>query len=265
MRNMNALMGSHDFLFITLDTLRYDVAQQLFCADGLPHFARVLPDTGWEKRHTPASFTYAAHQAFFAGFLPTPTPPGNHARLFALDFPGSETTVDETLVFHASNIIEGFKQKNYYTVCVGGVGFFNNSSPLGAVLPGLFDEDHWSPELGVTDKHSTAKQVDLILKNYGRWKSKGRLFLFLNVSAVHQPNCHYVPGQTRDNKRSQAAALQYVDQEVGRLFYYLRNQGPTFVIVCSDHGTTYGDDGYYGHRLAHQAVWDVPYTDFVLV
>jgi len=43
----------------------------------------MLPASGWERRHSPASFTYAAHQAFFAGFLPTPASPGPHPRLFA--------------------------------------------------------------------------------------------------------------------------------------------------------------------------------------
>ena len=41
-----------------------------------PHLTRLLP-RGWEERHSPGSFTYAAHQAFFAGFLPTPARPVN--------------------------------------------------------------------------------------------------------------------------------------------------------------------------------------------
>ena len=41
-------------------------------------------------------------------------------------------------------------------------------------------------------------------------------------------------------------------------------RGRVFAIVCSDHGTAYGDDGYHGHRLAHPAVWTVPYAEFVL-
>ena len=35
-------------------------------------------------------------------------------------------------------------------------------------------------------------------------------------------------------------------------------------IVCSDHGTAYGEDGYSGHRLAHPVVWTVPYAEFLL-
>ncbi|RYZ80354.1 MAG: metalloenzyme domain-containing protein, partial [Proteobacteria bacterium] len=35
-------------------------------------------------------------------------------------------------------------------------------------------------------------------------------------------------------------------------------------VICSDHGTTYGEDGFHGHRVAHPQVWNVPYAEFVL-
>jgi arylsulfatase A-like enzyme len=55
-----------------------------------------------------------------------------------------------------------------------------------------------------------------------------------------------------------------VDGELGRLFDALRNRGKTFCMVFSDHGTAYGEDGYEGHRLAHEVVWNVPYREFIL-
>ena len=59
------------------------------------------------------TFTYAAHHAFFAGFLPTPTSPGPHPRLFAARFAGSETTTDQTAVFDAPDIVTGLSQRGY--------------------------------------------------------------------------------------------------------------------------------------------------------
>jgi len=44
----------------------------------------------------------------------------------------------------------------------------------------------------------------------------------------------------------------------------MRKRAPTFAIVCSDHGTAYGEDGYRGHRLAHEVVWTVPYAEILL-
>src|SRR5690606_22656125 len=58
-------IGSHDVLFVTLDTLRYDAAVRALEAGRTPGLASLLPG-GWERRHTPGSFTYAAHHAFFA-------------------------------------------------------------------------------------------------------------------------------------------------------------------------------------------------------
>ena len=37
-----------------------------------------------------------------------------------------------------------------------------------------------------------------------------------------------------------------------------------FAILCSDHGTLYGEDGYVGHRVAHPIVTTVPYAEIVL-
>src|SRR4029078_6907239 len=107
MGNMNEIVGSHDILFVTLDTLRYDVAMDCLESGRTPTLAKHLLSQRWEKRHTPGSFTYSAHQAFFAGFLPTPVSSGPHARLFAARFTGSETTTPETFVYEAPTFIEG--------------------------------------------------------------------------------------------------------------------------------------------------------------
>lgn len=260
MLDMNRIVGSADVLFVTLDTLRYDVACQRLRAGDTPALAQQIGS--WEKRHAPASFTYASHQAMFAGFLPTPAEPGPHPRLFALAFAGSETTTEKTATFEAPNIVRGFADRGYHTACIGGVGFFNKKNPLGRVLPEMFDESHWSPRLGVTDRDSAANQVDLAIEIAER--TAQRLFLFINVGALHQPNCIYLDGHDVDSPQTQGAALQAVDRELNRLFAALEARGPCFAIITSDHGTAYGEDGHRGHRLAHDVVWTVPYADFML-
>ncbi|VTS05818.1 STM4013/SEN3800 family hydrolase [Tuwongella immobilis] len=255
-------LRSHDLIWITLDTLRYDVAQSEWQAGRTPFLQSKLPSTGWEARHSPGSFTYAAHQAFFAGFLPTPIPPGRHPRRFALAFAGSETTGPDTLVFETESLIAGFRQAGYTSICIGGVGFFNQQTPLGRILPNYFDEAHWSPNLGVTDPESTRNQVDLALERASALPRDQRMLLFLNCSAIHQPNRFYLPNATDDTLESHAAALRYVDGQLQRLFAGLAERAPLFALVHSDHGTAYGEDGYTGHRLAHPVVWTVPYAEF---
>jgi hypothetical protein len=259
---MRSVVGSHDLLFVTLDTLRYDVAATALAAGRTPHLARALPGGTWQRRHSPASFTYAAHQAFFAGFLPTPTTPGRHPRPFAARFAGSETTGDDTWVFDAPDVVSALARAGYHTVCLGGVGFFNPASPLGAVLPGLFAEAHWAPEFGVTNPRCVEAQLDVLA---ARRFPPGPLFVFVNVAALHQPNRHYLPGAADDSLASHAAALEYVDRHLGRLFALMTSRGrPCQVIICSDHGTAYGEDGHTGHRIGHEVVWTVPYGQFVL-
>ncbi len=259
---MNRLVGSHDLLLMTLDTLRYDVARDLWAAGRTPTLTALLPPGGWERRHSPASFTYAAHAAFFAGFLPTPAAPGYHERLFALRFEGSASTSPRTLVLDGPDVVSGLRARGYHTTCIGGVGFFNKANPLGRVFPSLFDESHWSPTLGVTDPRSTENQVALACEVLAR--TKERIFLFINVSALHQPNRCYLPGATEDTPASQGSALAYVDRCLPPLIEALRARGPAFGVICSDHGTAYGEDGYQGHRLGHPVVWEVPYAEILL-
>ncbi len=259
-----ALVGTHDVLLLTIDTLRYDVARDSLAAGRTPNLAAVIPGGRWEERHTPGSFTLAAHASFFAGFLPTPARPGRHPRLFAVRFPGSETATDSTAIFDASDIVSGFADRGYHTLCVGGVGFFNKLSPLGSMLPAMFTESVWKPEFGVTDPASTANQVHWAVERLRELPRDQRVFLFINVSALHQPNRYYLPGATDDTLESHAAALEYVDGELPALFSALRDRGPSLCVVCSDHGTAYGEGGYTGHRLAHGVVWTVPYAEFVL-
>lgn len=264
MFNMNQIVGTHDILFITLDTLRYDVAKEYLTQRRLPNLAAVLPNLGWEQRHSPGNFTYAAHHAFFAGFFPTPVTPGTHPRAFALGFEGSTTTKENTCVLEGANIVEGLAVRGYHTVCIGGVGFFNKLNPLGNVFPSMFAESHWSRELGVTNPDSTEKQIALAQEILERTPKSQRIFLFINISALHQPNYFYLPGAKTDTIESHGAALEYVDSQLGKLWDTFRQRGSTFCILCSDHGTTYGDDGYTGHRLSHPVVWTVPYAEFIL-
>ena len=260
----NEIVGRHDILWVVLDALRFDVAARCLAQGRTPHLARRLPPGGWERRHTPASFTLPAHQAFFAGFLPTPARPGRHARRFALRFAGSETTAPGvTCVLDGADLVGGLAARGYHTACVGGVGFFNKLNPLGRVLPGYFEESHWSPAMGVTDPRSFEHQLDVVEEIAAR--ATGRLFLFVNVAALHQPNHFYLEGgPAHDTPASQEAALAYVDRHTPRLFEVMGRRGPTFAVVFSDHGTAYGEDGYHGHRLAHPAVWDVPYAEMMV-
>ena len=260
---MKHLIGNADILFITLDTLRFDAAQDAWRSGKLKTLGKYLGARGWEQRHSPGSFTYAAHHAFFSGFLPTPVGPGPHARLFAAQFAGSESTVDSTFVFEEPTLPQALAARDYHTICIGGTGFFNRQNELARVLPGLFSESHWRPELGVSCRNSEQNQVAQGMESL-RVAGNRRAFLFINIAAIHQPNWFYGADAGPDTLRTHTDALVAVDRALEPLFAFMKGRAATFAIVCSDHGHAYGEDGYVGHRLGHQVVWTVPYAEFML-
>lgn len=264
--DMRKIVGSHDILFICLDTLRYDAAVQEERAQGTPVLARYGP---WEKCQAPGNFTYPSHHAMFAGFLPCAYGTKKMSDRELLFFPkhiGLGRKVPEGAYgFSGSTIMEGLEKEGYDTWCVGGVAFFDKRSDMGKVFPGYFQKSYWNPSFACPVKESTKNQVDLILKKIAL-ADKGRpVFLYLNVDAIHHPNHFYLEGALRDDLRSHRAALRYVDRELGRLFdRWKEMRGSAFVICCSDHGTCYGEDGCWSHGIDHPAVLTVPYKHFML-
>ena len=112
------------------------------------------------------------------------------------------------------------------------------------------------------DDHASARAAELAIERLR--DGAQRTFLFINVAALHTPNRAYLPGCRSDNLDSHAAALRYVDAALAPLFAACAARAPTFAIVCSDHGSAYGEDGYRGHRVAHDSVWNVPYAHFFI-
>jgi len=261
MPDMNTIVGSHDLLMITLDTLRYDVAK--LEEENCPNLCGSGP---WEKRHTPGSFTYAAHHAFFGGFMPTPanTDKASHVRLFHSRNTGLKTH-PHTWLFDTPDIVSGLAAEGYRTICIGGVIFFTKKNPLAKVLPGYFQQSYWRMNFGVTNPKSTEHQVQHALKLLEQTPPDEKIFMFLNVSAIHGPNRYFVEGAKEDSVETQRAALRYVDETLGPLFEAMRKRArPAYCLAFSDHGTAYGEDGYQGHRLAHDVVWTVPYREFLV-
>ncbi|CAM2006432.1 STM4013/SEN3800 family hydrolase [Acanthopleuribacter pedis] len=258
MPDMNRILATHDLVWLTLDTLRYDVAVAEMDAGRTPTLARLFPQ-GWQKCHTPGSFTYAAHAAFFVGFLPTPADNPKQPRFFAMDFHGATTKNRDTAVFEAPDLITGLRAAGRRTFCIGGVGFFNQATPLGQVFPSLFDEAYWEPAFGVTDPRSSEHQFAKAIQCIETTAPNQPYLMFINVSALHQPNCFYLKGAEEDSLASHAAALRYVDQSLASFVAFLLNRPrPVFFLICSDHGTSYGEGGFVGHRAAHECIWTVP-------
>jgi hypothetical protein len=258
----HAAAPARDIVLATFDALRFDSADQAWRAGQTPFLRELLPQ-GWQRRHSPGSFTLAAHSAIFAGFWPTQELAGDETRPFALRFPGSRTVGTSTMLLEGSNIVCGLQAQGYQTICIGGVGFFNPATPLGQVFPGYFEQSYWRPEFSVSQLHSTREQVAQACRCLEDADADRPLLLFVNFSATHPPTRQYVRGAKSESVVTQVAALAYIDRHLPALFRALRaRQRDGVAYLMSDHGTLFGEDGHVGHRVGHPAVWTVPYAEY---
>lgn len=262
MINAAEIIGNQtSILFVTLDSLRHDTAAAAYDSGLTPRLAELLPAGGWERRQTPGTFTLPAHMAFFSGFLPKLPQPEQPPRMWECRPPAFKAVPPETFVFDAPNLLQGLAQHGYRSICIGGVTYFSRETPLGSVLPDMFDEDHWRTEFCSPEPDSTRHQVDHALEVAAA--NEGRpVYLFVNVSATHVPHGHYL-GDSSDSFASQQAALAYADAHLSRLITTLTADSPWLIIMCGDHGDAFGEDGYHGRGIAHPVVMNVPYTAMV--
>lgn len=271
---MNQVVGNCHIVFLCLDALRYDVAKEEEDKGTTP----VLSTHGsWIKCQAPGNFTYPAHQTMFAGFFPCVSDAKNHRQRIQLFFPENvgmgRKAPEGAYGFRQENFIKALEEEGYTTCCIGGVSFFDKRSGLGSVLPVYFQQSFWKPAFAPVVPESTENQVDFAVRWLSEQQDHSKIFLYMNISAIHYPNYFYlgqndgrlpVPAYGRDTRESHAAALRYVDSRLERLFAALKERGKTFVICCSDHGTCYGEDGCYSHGINHPMVNTVPYQHFFI-
>lgn len=264
--DMTQVAGRCDILFVCLDTLRYDAAVEEEKSGGTPVLNRY---GAWEKRQTPGNFTYPAHHAIFSGFLPSKEEARSIAEQEMLFFPkgiGMGNKIPKgSYGFDGGNLVQGLHKDGYDTWCVGGVAFFDKRSDIGNVFPSFFEKSYWNPSFSCSVKESTKNQVDFIINKLEQNTDERKIFLYLNVCAIHYPNYYYVEQEKNDSLETHKAALRYADSQLGRLFdFWKSKRGDTFVVCFSDHGTCYGEDGYIFHAVNHPAVGTVPYKHFFL-
>jgi hypothetical protein len=66
--------------------------------------------------------------------------------------------------------------------------------------------------------------------------------------------------ELKDLQERQVAAIQYLDGVIARLFDRLPSN--TWVVITSDHGELFGEDGYFGHGpIFHEKVFEVPFVE----
>jgi hypothetical protein len=253
-----------DFLFITLDSLRYDVAIEAMEAGETPNFKALVGQ--WERREASATYTLPSHISMFSGMMPRPPKNDNKAlakegRMFALSTSWERYKGRNIRYFFedVANVPKGFESKGYHTIGVGGVGWFSTEVKASSFWQGQYFQHYlYKPSYGEDNPQAFGEQIaDLRDKLEGL--GRDRKFVFVNVSSTHRP---YSNGDGSISTKSQRRCLAYVDSQLPNL---LRLFSPgTVGVVCADHGDCMGEDGLWGHNFAHEQVLTVPYGELEL-
>lgn len=259
-----------NFLLLVYDSCRYDVLASAN-TPVLDSYSAIY------RSEAPATFSFAAHQAFFVGIFPNvkeDIPYYNRftKQLLALSGVGEGQVTKTALKKTESswNLIDGLKSEGYQTVGAGAVNWFRQESLTVGFEQFLFTG---------TDAD---RQIDFLLENIN---TSDPFFGFINFGEAHAPfNFRGKTDVCKDDVRAramtwppveqgpvgadtdafkhQSAAAEFLDGLLPRLFDSL--PGNTIVILTADHGDCFGEDGYWGHGVNHPMVYEVPLSIFRL-
>ena len=262
-------MESDNVLLLTLDSCRYDTFFTAFSQGLIPNLSTVGP---LHKALAPSHFTYGSHAAFWMGFTPgvigrsDPLLNPKAGKLFRMAFSGHTQADCPGFFLTGSNIVEGFKTLGYHTIGSGAVDWFNPATETGSVLGSPFDQFYFS-----VNTFSLRAQLDWIDHQLSDSPTDKNKFLFLNIGETHVPYWHEgadwpcrpspcIPfGGDRcsasESARRQLACLEWVDTQLGNLLSFFN---PSTILVCSDHGDCWGEDGLWEHGISHPSTLTVP-------
>lgn len=253
---------TRDFLFVTLDSLRYDTADECLAEGLTPNFGNLIGR--WECRETCATFTLPAHIGMFSGMMPRPLQGDNislstEARMFALSTSWDRYKGRNIRFFfdNAENVPRGFASKGYHTIGVGGVGWFSTEVKSSSFWEGqYFQRFLYKASYNPVNPRAFEEQLEDLGSVLSSLNDKHR-FVFINVSSTHHP---YSNGDGTRSLAAQKACLAYVDRHLPKLVSFFAKG--TLGVVCGDHGDCLGEDGLWGHNMVHEKVMTVPYAEF---
>jgi hypothetical protein len=253
-----------DVLFVTLDSCRYDAFEQAHA----PNLRALGPLV---RAWSPSYFTYGAHASFFQGFTPgdpsrrEPYVNPKYAKIFRMGSTSHPGAAPPYFALEGRSIVDGFNRLGYVTVGTGAVGWFDPATETGRQLSADFGRFRYPGRIGalreqrswLLDEVRTARDRD------------APVFAFLNVGETHVPYWHEgapwpatftcVPfaadNDAAESHRRQVACIEWIDAELAPL---LKQFADAAIIVCSDHGDCWGEDGLWEHGVHHAKTLEVP-------
>ena len=257
------MLNSKSFLFVTIDSCRYDT----FCSVNLKNINKVGPI---HESKSPSHFTFGSHSAMFMGFTPgmteleQPYLNPKFGKIFKLINAGFEGKGTEFLTLTGRNIIDGLNKLGYITIGSGAVGWFDPNTETGNVLGKDFQHFYFPG-----NSHSLEKQLAFISTKIQEYSTKP-LFVFLNIGETHVPYYYSnapwdkdynpcIPFGTKNDasicRERQTKCLEFIDEKLGPILDQFAHAS---TLICSDHGDCWGEDNLWEHGISHEKVLTVP-------
>ncbi len=270
--------GARHLIVVVLDSLRYDA----WLAASTPNLDRLGPV---ERRWSYASWTAPSHYNLLTGLLPHGSPPHVYA---------SDHYKADYLRYNERLGISGIEFKRllpalYLPTLLQSLGYRTSARVSMPVL---------NPHTGINrdfDSYELMPRHNDMAAMLGTMSFDAQpSFWLLNVGETHYPyalpdedpaqwprvsGVHGVvkelaagaatepPEPAAFDQREldqlrerQVRALEYVDGVMDRLYKAVPRN--TWLVVTSDHGELFGEDGYFGHGpIAHEKVFEVPFVE----
>lgn len=263
-----------DVLLITLDTTRRDHLGFYGAARPTsPNFDELAREAVvYTEARSTSSWTLPSHASLFTGLWPhshgAGYGSGEGVRVAGRDPDAGGVPPVRPLGPEPATLAEMLDEQGYATGAVVAGPYMNRAFGVARGFASYHDSGVTSGP-GLLAEEVTDQALSWLEANAGRPR-----FLFLNYFDPHVP--YYPPpsfrsafldraiaarvGPTQRNLRDAVALydaeILYMDQHLGRLFRHLRDTGAwerTLVIVTSDHGEMFGEQGLFGHG---QGLWE---------
>lgn len=262
-------MNSEDVLFITLDSCRYDTFKTMYDQNLLPNISKIGQ---LFKATSPSHFTYGSHSCFWMGFTPgiadskKPYLNPKFAKIFRMTHKGLAANDRDLYALEGKNIIDGFKNKGYFTIGTGAVEWFNPETETGSVLSKYFDKFFFAQNTWSLDN-----QLRWLMKLLNNAEKQKKIFCFINIGETHVPYWHEGADWNRwpspcipfggdncsahESRMRQQKCLTWVDAKLKDI---LEKFEESTIIICADHGDCWGEDGLWEHGISHEKTLTVP-------
>ncbi len=272
--------SKYNILLVVLDSCRYDTTQKA----NIP-FLNSIGKIRMALSHS--DYTLPSHMTLFEGRLPTVEEPPflplytdsvrQLWRVSPQDFFETKPKSQIALPLTGDNIIEGYANLGYFTMGAASLNHFTK----GRTLNKLFDHflDYYDKSEGLIDPRPTKgfplahiNDITSQIKEHEKW------FLFINTKETHYPYDtgkgyskkltplikkmeHHLNLRHDKNKlteresetlhKMQIVALETIDKRLKKLATLLPKNRPILMIVCADHGESFGETFYGFPRCGH--------------